>query len=170
MKHIFLIFLISAGFILPAQKPTKKEVKEILQLAVNALKTKDSLAFKDLFVPDTTVYTCDDIRLYQEINGVYFCFNELLEHLSEVLRNNVPIHSTKVEKAVFIDSVSKPGKPQKIVEYEIEAAFKMGEDYWRMISFPVIYYKKRLLFLGPCSYGSIEQGAPAVPPVKKDGD
>jgi hypothetical protein len=153
MKHIFLILFVSAVSLLSAQKPAKRDVKDIFERALSALKAKDSLAFKDLFVPDTTIYTCEDIRRFQEINGVYFCYHELLEHLDEVLRNNIPIHSTRVEKAEYTDSVSVRGKPLKIVEYEIEAAFRMGQDSWRTIGFPVAYYKKRLLFLGPCSQG-----------------
>jgi hypothetical protein len=138
------------------QKPSKKDVKNIFNQTINYLQTNDSVAFKNLFIPDTSTSVCQSVKDFYDITIIYYSFNELKKHLKHVLLNNIKLSKIDIEKIVYTDSIGNPPKPKKIIEYEITAEYYISETSSLGMSFPCAYYNKRLVFLSPGSYLSTD--------------
>ena len=155
VRHFFILFLILT-FDLFGQKPSKKDVKHIFDLTLNSLKTNDSVAFKNLFIPDTNDYCCSGVKEFYDYSMTYPCFKETQQHLKKILEKNSKPDRILIDKMVYVDTTSQPGRPKEITEYYVTAEFKLSRDNFRTITFSCAYYRKRLLFLPSCGNGGTD--------------
>lgn len=155
MRYVFVLFLILPLYLL-AQKPDRKDVKEIFVQAFHALKTNDSIAFKNLFLPDTNEYVCTDIKEFVHFSSTYPCFHELQQHLISIPEDRMGPDKIHIMKLWPDEKLGKKKRNNDISEYEITGEFTTGKDGYKSIIFTCAYFRKKLYLLTSCGTGWIE--------------
>lgn len=140
--------IISCAF---GQTNLKKDAKNLYKLTYAALISNDSVSYKNLFLPDTSKIDCAS-KMYEDFI-IYPSFKEIKDHLKEVIDNNIKAREFEIFDYSHLDTLTNSKKPIYVKVYSLEIKFFLDKIRMRSLTFSMSYYKDKLVYLTPPSYG-----------------